>query len=164
MATAYVFEDFRPVIEAMADLIICHGFSAEEDGIIRAHLQARGFNLELIRAAENWCDQAQTGGSIIETLSMFAPKGAGLRIVSPLERIAVSDKVLSAIEKCRDRGIITVDMAERLLEGTRAMDTRDWDDEDVRAFVVDTCLANGLPSAQSKIERALQGDFRDYYS
>lgn len=163
MTATISFEHFRPVVESMADLLCCHGLSPDDDGLIRAHLQARGFELDLIRAAEDWCDKAQTAGSIVDLLSMFVPTGAGVRVSSPLERIAVSDQMLSAVEKCRDRGIISVDMAERLLEGTRAMDTRDWDDEDVRAFFVDACVANSLPSSQSKIERALQGDFRDYY-
>ena len=163
MTTVFVFEDFRPVIEAMADLLCCHGLSPEDDGLIRVHLLARGFDLDLIRSAELWCDKADAAGSIVDLLSMFVSTGEGIRVSNPLESIAVSDDMLSAIEKCRDRGIITVDMAERLLEGTRAMDTRDWDDEDVRAFFVDACVANSLPSSQAKLERALQGDFRDYY-
>ncbi len=163
MTTAFAFEEIRPVVEAMADLMCCHGFSPEEDGLIRTHLMARGFDLELIRSAEDWCEKAQSFGSVVDLLSMFVPTGVGVRVSNPLERIAVSDQMLSAVEKCRDRGIITVDMAERLLEGSRAMDTRDWDDEDVRAFFVDACSVNSSPSAQTKLERALLGDFRDYY-
>jgi hypothetical protein len=43
------------------------------------------------------------------------------------------------------------------------MDTRDWDDEDVRAFILDACVANGLPASKAKMEQALSGDFKLYY-
>ena len=158
-----VFEDFRSVIESMADLICCHGQSTEDDGLLRVQLQARGFDLDLIRAAENWCDKVQAAGSLVDVLSIFAPGALGYRLSSPLERVSISDEVWHAIENCRNRGIITIDMAERLLEGVRAIDTRDWDDDDVRSFIFDACVAHALPSSHSKIERALQGDFRDYY-
>ena len=163
MTDDLLFEDFRPVIEGMADLICCHGQSTEEDGLLRVQLQARGFDLDLIRAAEKWCDKVQAAGSLVDVLSLFVPAGVGPRLFSPLERVSISDEVWQSIESCRNRGIITLDMAERLLEGVRAMDTRDWDDEDVRSFLLDACAANSLPSSHSKIERALQGDFRDYY-
>lgn len=163
MTTSNAFEDIRPVVEAMADLMCCHGLSPEEEGLIRSQLMARGFELELIRKAEDWCEKSQSVGSIVDLLSMFAPAAVGTRVSNPLERIAVSDQMLTAIEKCRDRGIISVDMAERLLEGSRALDTRDWDDEDVRAFFVDACAANISEEAQTKLERALAGDFRGYY-
>jgi hypothetical protein len=163
MNASKAFEKIRPVVEAMADLMCCHGFSPEEEGLIRSHLLARGFELELIRQAEDWCEKSQSSGSIVDLLSMFVPSAIGTRVSNPLERIAVSDQMLSAIEQCRDRGIISVDMAERLLEGSRALDTRDWDDDDVRAFFVDACAQNISPEAQTKLERALTGNFKDYY-
>jgi hypothetical protein len=163
MGTRITFEDFRPIIVAMADLICCHGFSTDEDGLLRAHLLGRGFDLSLIRAAENWCDVAQASGSLVDVLSTFASSGSGPRVSNPLERVSVSDEVWRTIEECRNRGILSTDMAERLLEGARAMDTRDWDDEDVRAFILDACVANGLPASKAKMEQALSGDFKLYY-
>jgi Protein of unknown function (DUF494) len=163
MASQLVFDDFRMVIEAIADLICCHGQSTDDDGQLRLQLIERGFELDLIRAAEEWCDRAQASGSLMDILGTFAPASSNHRVYSPLERVSVSDEVWSAIEACRIRGVITIDMAERLLESAREIDTRDWDDEDVRAFLLDACIANGLPSNQPKIERALQGDFRTYY-
>jgi hypothetical protein len=157
------FEDFRPVITAMADLVCCHGFSTDDHGILRSHLLERGFELALIRAAENWCELAQASGSLVDVLSTFAAFGSGPRVSSPLERVSISDEVWKTIEDCRNRGIISMDMAERLLEGARAMDMRDWDDEDVRSFILDACIANGLPSSQNKMRQALDGDFKTYY-
>jgi hypothetical protein len=157
------FEDFRAVIVAMADLVCCHGFSTDDDGLLRAHLLARGFELEQIKAAEDWCDVVQASGSLVDVLSAFASSGSGHRVCSPLERVSVSDEVWKTIEDCRSRGIISTDMAERLLEGARAMDTRDWDDEDVRTFILDACVANGLPSSLTKMQQALAGDFKTYY-
>lgn len=159
------FESIRPVVEAIADLVCCHGFSPEEDGVLREHLVDRNFDLDLIRAAENWCDQASTTGRLIEVLSLFAPAPTGTRVDSPLEKIFVSDRIWKTIEDCRSRGIFSLDMAERLLEGVRAMDTRDWDDKEVRDFIEDACgnpiIIGGI---DQRLRKALNGDFGDYYS
>lgn len=164
MTQRYHFDDLRPVIEAIADLVCCHGFSTDDDGLIRGNLVSMGFDLELIRAAEAWCDIAQSNGSIMEVLSIFAPVGSGTRVYSPLEKVAISDDVWNVIESCRNRGLITTDMAERMLEGARAMDTRDWDDAEVLSFLVDACNSNQAPGSQPIIERAFQGTLRNYLS
>lgn len=164
MPQRYQFDEIRPVIEIMADLVCCHGVATEEDGLIRGILLGRGFDLELIKAAEDWCDSAQSTGSIMDVLATFAPIGQGTRVSNPLERVAVSDDVWKVIEDCRTRGLITLDMAERMLEGARAMDTRDWDDEDVLNFLADACKANHSASSRPIIEQALFGSLRNYLS
>ena len=157
------FESFREVVVAIADLICCHGFTPEEDGVLREHLLLRGFELDEIRAAENWCDRVAHTGRLIETLSLFAPIAQGPRINSPLERIFVSDRLWKTIEDCRSRGIFSLDMAERLLEGIRAMDTRDWDDSEVKEFIEDACGSSVIAGGDAKLKKALKGDFADYY-
>lgn len=157
------FESFREVVVAIADLVCCHGFTPEEDGILRENLLLRGFELDQIRAAENWCDQVSATGRLIEVLSLFAPVAQGPRIDSPLEKIFISNRLWKAIEDCRRRGIFSLDMAERLLEGIRAMDTRDWDDREVKEFIEDAC-GNSIDAAGDlKLKKALKGDFSDYY-
>lgn len=164
MLHRFQFDDIRPVIEVMADLVCCHGFDVAEDGLIRGILLSKGFDLDLIKAAEDWCDSAESTGSIMDVLATFAPVGQGTRVSNPLERVAVSEDVWKVIETCRNRGLITLDMAERMLEGARAMDTRDWDDEDVLNFLADACKANHSPSNRPMIEQALFGSLRNYLS
>jgi hypothetical protein len=158
------FKEFRPVIESMADLVCCHGFSTEEDGLLRVHLLDRGFDLEHIKMAENWCDRVQASGCLVDVLSSFVSSGNGTRLSNPLERVSVSDEVWDAISYCRRTGVISTDLAERLLEGARAMDTRDWDDEDVRAFILDACAANGVPSLVKRMKKALSGNLKTQHS
>lgn len=164
LGAAGSFETFRDVVVAIADLVCCHGFTPDEDGVLREHLLLRGFELDAIRAAENWCDQvANSGGRLIETLSLFAPIAQGPRIDSPLEKIFVSDRLWKTIEDCRSRGIFSLDMAERLLEGIRAMDTRDWADSEVKEFIEDACGGSLIAGGDLKLKKALKGDFGDYY-
>lgn len=164
MIKSVTFEEIRPVIEAISDLVCCHGMTLEEDGVIRAQLLAMGFDLSLVKAAEDWCDSAQSTGSIMDVLSIFAPSGEGTRVYSPLERVAVSEDVWKVIESCRKKGLITLDMAERMLEGARAMDTRDWDDSDVLSFLADACNSNHTPVNHAFIEQAFLGTLRNYFS
>ncbi len=158
------FSMIRPVIECIADLICCHGFDPNEDGVLRQELVVRGFDLALIKRAEDWCDQVSHSGRLIEVLGLFQPHILSRRINSPLEKIFVSDHVWKSIEDCRKRGIFSLDMGERLLEGVRAMDTRDWDDHEVKGFIEDAC-GNSLdgPGKDRRLRKALNGDFGDYY-
>lgn len=159
------FDSYRLVIETIADLVCCQGFNPEERTAIRAELFARGFELSDIKDAEDWCDQASTSGRLIEVLSTFSPSAEGTRIDSPLEKLFVSDRIWKTIEDCRNRGIFSQDMTERLLEGVRAMDTRDWDDEELRLFIEDACSNPEVTGGTDKrLRKALNGDFGDYYS
>lgn len=164
MRQLLTFEEIRPVIEAIADLVCCHGMTIEQDGMIRSQLLGMGFELTLIKAAEDWCDSAQSTGSLVDVLSIFAPSGDGTRVYSALERVAVSEDVWKVIESCRKRGLLTLDMAERMLEGARAMDTRDWDDSDVLSFLAEACNANNTPVNHAIIEKAFLGTLRNYLS
>lgn len=164
MRKLLTFEEIRPVIEAIADLVCCHGMTIEQDGMIRSQLLGMGFELTLIKAAEDWCDSAQSTGSLVDILSIFAPSGDGTRVYSALERVAVSEDVWKVIESCRKRGLITLDMAERMLEGARAMDTRDWDDSDVLSFLAEACNSNNTPVNHAIIEKAFLGTLRNYLS
>ena len=158
------FSTIKEVVESIADLVCCHGFDPNEDGVLRNELVCRGFKLEVIRQAENWCDKVALTGRLIEVLSLFQPSALGRRVHSPLEKIFVSDQVWKTIENCRSRGIFSLDMHERLLEGVRAMDTRDWDDQEVKGFIEDACGNSlGTLGDDRRLRKALNGDFGDYY-
>ncbi len=158
------FENIRDVVEAMAELICCEGISPSSDGHIRQRLLERGFDLDSIRAAEDWCDMAANSGSIIDLLSVFVPTGSGPRISNPLEEVSCPAELWSMVQKLRSRGIISPDLAERIVEGARAMDARDWEDEDIRAFFAETCVMNGALQDVERVEKVLKGDFSDFYS
>jgi hypothetical protein len=159
------FEYIRPVIEAMADLVCCHGLDPDSEGFIREMLIQRGFSLELVRAAEAWCDQAAACGQLIEALSLFVPHTTGTRVSSPLERLSVSERMWKSIESCRNKGFFSEDLAERLLEGARAMDTRDWDDEEVCDFIENACAGRGTTSSEeaNRLRKAIRGHFSTLY-
>jgi hypothetical protein len=154
----------KDVVECIADLVCCHGFDPNEDGVLRNELVVRGFELDVIRKAEDWCDQVALSGRLIEVLSLFQPTALGRRVHNPLEKIFVSEQVWKTIEACRSRGIFSLDMHERLLEGVRAMDTRDWDDQEVKGFIEDACgNVLGVSGEDIRLRKALNGDFGDYY-
>ncbi|MCX6116325.1 MAG: DUF494 family protein [Proteobacteria bacterium] len=157
------FELIRPVIESIADLVCAHGLDPNEDGLLRSSLLERGFNIDLIRKAEDWCDVVSTHSRLVEVLCLFLPEIKSARIYSKLEKIFVSDSIWKTMEECRNRGIFSMDMIERLLEGVREMDTRDWDDIDVRKFIETVCGDASHANGDLKLRKALNGDFADYY-
>ena len=159
----YSFSKIRPAVEAIADLVCCHGMMIEDDGELRVRLLERGFELNMIRAAEDWCDQASATGNILEILSLFVASGSGLRIYQQIEKLALSKRLWGILEDCRARGIISLDMSVRIIEGLRTLDTRDWSDCEVREFISETCGQTPYGSVDPRFEKALKGDFNDYY-
>lgn len=148
-------EKWWHVIQAMADYVAC-GFDYDEleDEWVRQALVTQGFLALDIDQALDWLEMASMSGHVADVFSMLQPTGLGMRVASPLEKISISDKVWRQLEEMRIRGIISDDLAERLLEGIRAIDTRDWEDEDVSMFLEEV-LSSTLPSTPAKVLKRL---------
>ena len=158
------FQMIRPVIEVIADLVCCHGVPPENDGELRNCLINKGFELDLVRAAENWCDHVSATGNLMEVLSLFVTSGNGSRVYQQIEKLVISKRLWRVLEDCRSKGIISLDMSERLIEGLRTLDTRDWSDFEVREFISETCGYTVQGEPDPRFQKALKGDFNDYYS
>lgn len=139
------------VIEALSDYVAC-GYEYEEleDDLIRFSLIAQGFTQESIESALDWLEMASNSGHVAEVFSMLHPQGRGTRVASPLERVCFSEKLWSQFEKMRHRGLIGDDLAERILEGMRTIDTRDWDDEEIQSFLFEVVSAS-LPTTDNRL-------------
>ena len=123
-----------PVVCAMAELVV-YGYDELEltERHVREELREAGFDEQDIDLACAWIERAVNSGTVVESLAMLQPRGEGPRIANPMERICFSQKIWSKIELCRHKGLLTPDIIERMLEGARVIDTRDWDDEEVGA-------------------------------
>jgi uncharacterized protein Smg (DUF494 family) len=148
-------EQWWRVIEEMADFVAC-GFDYEEleDEWVHQALLAQGFTVNDIDKALDWLEMASISGSVADVFSMVLPVGVGMRVASPLEKVFVSEKIWSHLEDIRARGIIGDDLAERLLEGIRTLDTRDWEDEEVSSFIQEV-VTSSLPSFSEKLIKRL---------
>tara|TARA_B100001094_G_C18104679_1_gene757712 strand:+ start:365 stop:847 length:483 start_codon:yes stop_codon:yes gene_type:complete len=98
---------------------------------VRDELLARGFAEQDVYEAYAWLDRANRSGVLTESLSMLQPQTSGSRVDNPIEKLFFSDELWEKIQSLRFRGLLSSDLVERLLEGMRTMDTRDWDEEDI---------------------------------
>lgn len=126
------------VVECMAGLI-SSGYSEMEltEKHVRDVLISRGFTEFSVERATRWIERAINSGTACESLAMLQPCSQSLRIGNPLENVCFSTKILSKIEMCRQKGLISEEARERLLEGARVIDTRDWEDDEVTSLLAE---------------------------
>ena len=120
------------VVRSMADLV-ASGYDELEltEHYVRDELVDKGFKETEISQAVVWVEKAVNSGTVNESLAMLQRQSSGTRIVNPLEQVCFSSSIWSRLEICRQKGLISDEAVERILEGARVIDTRDWDDDDV---------------------------------
>ena len=154
------------VIRAMADFVASGvEYGDLEDELIQSELVSLGFKQTAIEQALDWLETASMSGHVTEVLSMLQPSGTHTRVASPLETASMSDKMWNSFEALRRRGLISPDVAERLLEAIRGMDARDWDDEEASSFLYDF-VASALPHHPEHLLRKIieQSKVPEFYS
>ncbi|NDE13366.1 DUF494 family protein [bacterium] len=151
-------------VREIASMVVRDGLHQADEGMMRKALLAAGFGEEEILRAFDWIDHAERSGNVLETLVMLAPRPAGIRVPHPMERMFVSDRVWKEIDRARQREVMNTDMAERLLEGIRAMDTRDWEDDEVRSFIVDVMADTSQGGDTGRVEQILKDQLPEFYS
>ncbi len=145
-----------PVVQAMAELVV-YGYDELEltERHVKEELRDAGFPEIDIEEACAWVEKAVNSGTVVESLAMLQPQGDGPRVANPMERICFSKRIWSKIELCRHKGLLTHDIIERMLEGARVIDTRDWDDEEVSNLLAEIFMSV-LPGTS-------EGDFFDIF-
>ncbi len=157
-------EEWWQVVQAMAGYITSGLDECDlNDDFVRCELLRQGFSVGAVEQAFDWIDQASLGGQLNELFTFLQPINPNIRIQNPLEKAAVSDRLWQQIERCRHSGLVSQWYAEQVLEGMRTLDTRDWEDNEVDAFVAEM-LANTLPQRNKKSAlQLLNGKCRQLY-
>ncbi len=137
-ATSYNEQAWWVVVQAMAELVV-YGYDELEltERYVRDELLEAGFSNQDIELACNWVEKAVNSGTVVESLAMLQAQGEGMRIPHPMERVCFSRRIWSKLELCRHKGILSNDIIERMLEGARVIDTRDWDDDEVQNLLAE---------------------------
>ncbi len=158
-------QNWMKVVEAIAGYVAL-GLDEEEifEGYLRQSLLQEGHPQTDVDYALDWLERAAHSGNLSEVLCMMQSATVGARIESPLERACFSDAIWQDIIRLRAKGLVGQEVVERLVEGIRNIDARDWDDEEVRALIMDV-MSKSLPGrSHSDLERILGGRERNFYS
>jgi hypothetical protein len=137
-------QEWWQAVRSIADLVARGDLAPGDEGDIRNALEERGFSSDHIGRAIEWVDMAALSGNLLDTLGMLANPPGTVRLAHPVERLTVHPELYRALELCRDRGLFGQELAERLFESVRTVDSRDWDEHDVRSFLTET-LASAAP-------------------
>ncbi len=151
-------------VREIASLVVRDGLHQADEGVMRRALLSSGFEEEAIIKAFDWIDHAERSGNVLEALVMLAPRPEGIRVAHPMERMFVSDRLWNEIGRARQREVMNTDLAERVLEGIRALDTRDWEDNEVRSFIADLMADATVSGDASRAEQILKDQLPEFYS
>jgi len=152
------------VVQTVASYVAFgHPESEIFEDYIREALAAEGYSGCSIDQAMTWLEQAAFCGNLPEVLGMLQPASGSQRIANPLETVCVTERLWQQIESIRQRGLISSDVAERLVEGIRSIDTRDWDESEIRALITEV-MSYSLPHCSIKsLEQLLKGKDPHFY-
>lgn len=159
-----VSQEWWQALHSIADLVHRSGIQPDEVRLIREQLTEQGFSTDGIGKALDWMDQAALSGNLMDTLSMFQPVSDHVRIEHPLERLSIHPLLRRAVYICRRKGLITTDMGERLLEGLRTLDTRDWDEQEIESYLTEVLTAMPVGLSPSDLASMLVGKSRDLFN
>jgi hypothetical protein len=163
-ASSIIQQEWWLAVRTIADLVSRDGVGPDDAGIIRKELTDRGFSTDGIGKALEWVDRAALSGCLMDTLGMLQPVADGLRVEHALERASLHPRLLRAIYAARGRGWISRDLSERLIEGVRTMDTRDWDDAEIAHFLGDILAVSSPCLAGQSLAGILAGRAVDHYN
>ena len=110
--------------------------------------------IELLREVElsedeiqkvfSWIEMAQNSDCFFEVYNMLEQPNERSRIPNQLEALSIPSEVFSTLQEYRRSGFLSDEHCERIIEGLRSTDTRDWDDEDIQSFYSE--IINGMVS------------------
>lgn len=152
------------VVETMADLV-ASGYDEHEltERYVKDELLEKGYKEQAINTAVIWLEKATNSGTINESLAMLQRQPVGLRIANPLEQVCFSNSIWSRLEVCRQKGLISEEAVERILEGARVIDTRDWDDEDVSNLLAEMLFTFNPNNSETEYLDMLQQCVPQFY-
>jgi hypothetical protein len=151
-------------VKMMADLVST-GYDESEltEHYVREELMAAGFASQEVDLACEWVEKAIHSGTLYDSLMMLQQPMQGHRIANPLETVCFSDKIWSRLERCCERGLISRDLIERLLEGARVIDTRGWDDEEVANLLAEMLHAVNPTVSEADFLKMLKRGLPQFY-
>jgi len=159
-----VQQEWWQAVRSIAELVHRQGIQPDDDRQIRAQLVEQGYSEAGICQALDWMDRAALSGNLSDSLAMIQDTTTYLRVEHVLEQVSVHPQLLRAVTTCRQRAWLQSDVAERLLEGLRVMDSRDWDRQEIDGFLADV-LGVSVPSlAGLSLESLLRRWPRDRYN
>lgn len=111
-------------------------------------LKNEGLKEHQIDKVFDWIEMAQNSDCFFEVYNMLVKPRGKSRPLSMLESLSIPKEIFAKIQKFREAGYLSDEHAERIIEGLRTSDTRDWDEVDINNFYND--IINSIVSDDCK--------------
>ncbi len=151
------------VVLKIANIVVKEEGSLSQEAELKKHMSDCGFSSEEVDRAFDWYDMAQRSGNIMDIIGSLAPSKAGIRVEHPFERVSISDDIWRGITTCLRLGLLGNDTTERLLEGLREIDTRDWEEEEVCTFFAEMLRLCGSAQAGKRLKKLMKGRAVEFF-
>lgn len=135
--------DWWQVVCSIADMVTSGWFLPNQVNEISAALEEKGFRKDAISRALEWLESAAMTGDVFGALATTSPTALSERMIHPLEVAGIHPDLLRSVLACRRKGIVQPDTFEQLLESVRALDSRDWSQEEIESIVNDIIASSG---------------------
>ncbi len=156
-------QDWWQAVRSIAALVHRDGIALNEDSSLKEMLTEQGFSPGGIVKAFDWIEQASLSGNLMDALSMLTPDSDCVRVQHPTERIGIHPRIWRVIERSRARGLISLEMAERLIDGFRTIDTRDWELNDIETAMHEILKLSADDPSMAGGELLMKDKGRDHY-
>ncbi len=145
-------EAWWAVVRKIAQFLDSSGLGLDQEQIIRFELDREGCDPSDVRKAFEWLESVMQSGSLKDALNIFMDAPGLFRALHPLEIASIHPRIIKSIFLGYSRGFISQIAAERMIEGARLVDTRDWVKEDIDNFIQDLFgpMASGVLEPQNK--------------
>ena len=131
-------------VQAIAGLVSDGDIAPSEQQILSHELDRQGFSSGSIEKALGWVHNVSLTSNVFDILDMLQHTSPQPRMSHPIETAGLPPEFMRGMERLRLSGVLTTDVAERLVEGVRTLDTEEWDQQDVDAFFAEV-LENYIP-------------------
>lgn len=156
-------QEWWQVVQSIAGMVQREGVTLEEDGHLKELLSEKGFSAEGICAALEWLERASLSGNVMDALSMLVADPESIRVQHPAERAYVHPRIWREIERARRLGILGFEAAERLIDGFRQVDSRDWEAADIAGVLQEILRVSGNSTGTAAALVLRSGEERDQY-
>lgn len=128
--------DWWQAVNEITDLMVCEGVEVWDENYICSQLTGKGFDPLVIDRALNWLQEASVSSPSSDLIGSIHEHGrTRIRVENPGETAFFSNDLWKRLEVLRLKGVISLDILEKLLAKLRDLDTRDWEEDEVRRFV-----------------------------
>jgi len=143
-------QEWWPCVVAIAGILKSECLDISDDALIHDSLKHQNFSKDHVDRALEWLQDLRTTGHFADAVSILSQDSPKERTENQIEKIFLPTQFWSRLSRLRSSGALPVEMVELMVETSRQVDMRDWDEESINEFFENLVLMLGGSEKQSR--------------